>query len=477
MNESKNPFESLSDYPLLHILSYLTRNDLMKLSLMDTNFNRLITESKETKSKIPLVLNFQVPFVLSDVTEIAHTRHFVALKIQNVNGNIRSEFTPLMELLSRSVEHLEFAESKMYENSFRSILQMFLPVLKTCNVEGLGIFNATISTENDDSSNHPLQSLTVRNAAIVKFFSGCKNLTSFFCERKGHTDRLYEFLSSQKNLSKLVVHIGNVDLNRIRNFNLKILSLSKWQKDDISRFLGNAPNLTTLSITINSQREMIRTISAICNVPNLESLSLALTCKVPKIPFERLENHTVKKLNVTDGRGEATGWLMKIFRGVESIKFVLRPKVNGPTAIECIRRVDLADVSNVTNEMIDKIVFEPEQEPIHLTFSPVQAPVDVGSFESSVMKFAKKFSAKIGSLTIGHNHWRNYKDLSLSNLFCEDLVKSLPNLIKLELFNVIDRGAFSRFLESHETNLQNVQLISREPHDTSDEPKVKESRK
>lgn len=86
--------------------------------------------------------------------------------------------------------------------------------------------------------------------------------------------------------------------------------------------------------------------------------------------------------------------------------------------------------------MIDKIEFQPLNQKFHITFSPSTVPTDVQSFKSAVMKFAEKFASRIDSVTIGHSKWLDNGDFKLSNLFCEGLVKSLPNLIKLELYNV-----------------------------------------
>lgn len=49
-----DPFDTMSDYPILHIFSFLPRADLLKLTEVNKNFNRIVTTSSKTMSKIPL---------------------------------------------------------------------------------------------------------------------------------------------------------------------------------------------------------------------------------------------------------------------------------------------------------------------------------------------------------------------------------------------------------------------------------------
>lgn len=52
-----DPFETLSDDPILHIFSFLPGAELLKLTTMNQNFKRIITKSAKTMSKIALVLD------------------------------------------------------------------------------------------------------------------------------------------------------------------------------------------------------------------------------------------------------------------------------------------------------------------------------------------------------------------------------------------------------------------------------------
>lgn len=111
---------------------------------------------------------------------------------------------------------------------------------------------------------------------------------------------------------------------------------------------------------------------AICNVPKLEDLYMTISCSSLFIPLNGLENHTVKKLKVVGNFSVATCWLLKMFRGVESVNLNYRPTRN------------FGDPSNIPNRTIDKIKFEQMDGPVNLNFAPRLVPVNVQRFESAV---------------------------------------------------------------------------------------------
>lgn len=134
-----NPFDALSDDPILHIMSFLPGKDLLKLSAMDRKFKRIVTTSKETKAKIRLVLGFMCGDNLDDVIEFARNRPFTALKLIGVyyntfNGATDSDsfarpvkLALLLEVLSGSVEDLIIERNEFGEENFRDMIGMFLP--------------------------------------------------------------------------------------------------------------------------------------------------------------------------------------------------------------------------------------------------------------------------------------------------------------------------------------------------------------
>lgn len=136
-----NQFETLSDDPILHICTYLPRNDLLKLSEVDKTFYRIITTAKETIDKIPLVINFKSrihPSIdesrIDEITALAHKREFTALEFQGVFNKLvfPQNLISLMQHLSGSAEDIEIRNFKFDDcNQFRELIQMFLPKLKT----------------------------------------------------------------------------------------------------------------------------------------------------------------------------------------------------------------------------------------------------------------------------------------------------------------------------------------------------------
>lgn len=462
-----NPFETLSDDPILHIFSYLTRVDLLKLSQMDKKFYRIVTESKKTAAKIPLVVNFKGNFKLAngidEVTELTKKRRFTALKIQGVNKTIPRMFTSLLQHLSGTVEHLDISSCKFNEKHFRTLVQLFLPKLKTCNIS----YSVNVDYTNSDKSpsKYPLSSLVIGNSDsdIVKYFDGCKLLKSFMFGRG--TDPIFDFLSQQTRLEKLSITGNGIDFGRVNCFQLKELSIFRGVNPTVSKILQKLPKLTKLAIKISDQPMLHPTMTAICNVPELKDLNITIAFQNPAIPLERLVNHTVKKLRISDSHdGQVTCWILEIFRAVESVSLSMSSAKN------------FYDPSNVPHETIDKIKYDHITGPLHIKFSPPTIPVNIERFESAVMKFAKKFPACTGSfytsITIGHQNWLNKENFSLSNSFCEGLVNQLPNLFNLELYNVSDCVQLFSFLEGNRKTFKNLGNVKfHKPTDDEPQPK------
>lgn len=433
-----NPFEALPDDPILHILSYLPRNDLLSLTLTDTKFNRIITESRETKTKIPLMLKCNRQIGIEDVIELAHKRRFTALTMKYINVTIAEDFVELFQILKGSIEHLDICAFQFCDDTFNKIIQTFLPTLKTCNIGFSGIFTPG-SCSIAEVSNYPLTSLRIGNSGMVKFFGGCTQLKSFEFRNKGDTDYIYDFVAQQQHLEKLKCDARNVDLSRMTVVQLKELTLTHYVGSEVAEYIKKCPNLKKLHIEIFSGSPVNRIMKAICSAPKLESLGFMILYSNPTIALERLQNTSVKVLRISDG--ETVGWFLQIFRGAEVVSIDMR---RDPFKHEYY--ANLCDPSDVTQESIDKVEFRPNEELFRIMFSPHQIPVNVHRFETAVMKFVKMFATRITSVTIGHDEWLKHRNFKLSNSFCEELINALPRLVKLELYNIANHRDFHFFL-------------------------------
>lgn len=447
-----NPFMTLSDDPILHICSYLPRQDLQKLSEVDKNFYRIISESRETSLRIPLILNikhrdFKQPCTIDHLTELTNERFFTALTLKGIYKTIPRKLTSLLQHLSGSVELLMIFHSKFNEKQFRKLLQMFLPKLKTCKVYNVFIIpDAKATINEEDIEEQPLKHLAVGNTELVKYFDGCHQLKSFQFKTKGDTDIVYDFLFHQKRLEKLSFDSRDINLDRISCFDLKQLKLPNGVEHAASKFLQKLPNLTKLEIIISDQPSLHPIMTAICSASKLEELVITIYCKNSAIQQKRLVNDTVKKLRIVNRYvDDVTCWLLQIFQAVESVS---------------LSNHFMCDPSDVPHRTIDKIKFLNVQAPIHIQFSPIAVPANVKSFETAVMRFAERFSSIIDEITIGHENWRNDKDFRLSNPFCKGIVNCLPNLTLLELFNVADRGKLISFLDGHRKSLKNLKQVN-----------------
>lgn len=74
------------------------------------------------------------------------------------------------------------------------------------------------------------------------------------------------------------------------------------------------------------------------------------------------------------------------------------------------------------------------------------------------MNFALKFSERIKEIKIGNEGWLKKKnaDFRLSNSFCETLTTCPPHLIRVEFFNVENRGKLISFLDDNRLTLKDL---------------------
>lgn len=482
-----NPFESLSEYDILHILSFLPGRDLLNLSELNTTLNRIITKSRPTMKKIRLVMDFEdeVDLDLDYAMKLSQSRRFTALELTDIHEFIDTapKLLPLLELLKVSVDDLVIGgvTTEAYESY--AIIPTFLPKLKKCTLNGIAFeiddasrFFDDISSESNN--NHPLEALRVVDVPceVFKFFEGCKKLKSFHYgtdEMDGYSidiSAVNDFLAPQTHLEKLIFNCDGLEWDRLTCFQLNELSARYYDslEEEIaaSKFLGRLPNLTKLNITIWDWPSR-RLLEAICKVPKLEKLAIQVSCDGNEYEehLDGLVNNTVKKLKIIDGIG-VTRHLLLMFRGVESVILGLE-----------FETLDLSDVPIETIEKIErieKIEFQFWHWKFDVKFSSAQVPTTIDRFESAVLGFIKKWPKEIIGITIGHENWRN-TDFSLSNRFCENLVSQHPKLATLELFYIEDSGRFMSFLTANRRN-RNVKSVKLHELIKVGEPKPKKMR-
>lgn len=468
-----NHFDTLSDDPILHICSFLTGKDLLTLTEINRKFNRIVTESKETMAKIRLVLDFRKFTDIDDVIEAARNRRFIALKLANAFNYIpqQDKFYLLLDLLRDVVEDIFIGNVVLEKYQLRDVIQMLLPRLKTCTLDNIryATFSDNIETFSYDSTAaHRLETLKLENSAgeIVELFESCKQLKSFefkrFRESPQDLRALNGFLAGQAHLRKLTFAVRIVEWNSFTCFQLEELTTSYSAGYDasssaISEFLKKLENLKTLKLKLYHCLPR-RVMRAICNAPKLQNLDIQIWrgWDIQGNSLEGLANDTVKKLHIEDGSNVA-GCLLRMFRGAESIILNLRTES---------RVLELTDVPFKT---ISKLKLD-ENSDFFVTFSPLNVPEDVATFESEVLRIARKLSTNIYGITIGHENWRNDADLSLSNAFCEMLVRCLPRLVHLNLFNVAATGRFYWFLDANRIDLKSLEEVTFNKPKTDEDP-------
>lgn len=472
-----NLLATLSDYPILHICTFLPGKDLLTLTEVDHNFNRIITKSKETMAKIRFVLDFSKFADLDDVIEAARNRRFIALKVANAVNYIRrlDKFYLLLDLLKNSVEDLFIEDVVLEKYQLCNIIHMLLPRLKTCTLNNIRYANFSENIETfsyEGTAAHRLEALKLENSAgeIVELFESCSELKTFEFKRFRESPKdlvaLNGFLAGQAHLRKLTFAVRIVEWNSFTCFQLEELTTSysagyDMSSSAISEFLKKLPNLKTLRLKLYHclPRRIMR---AICNAPKLQNLDIQIWrgWDIQGNSLEGLANDTVKKLRIEDGSTVA-GCLLRMFRGVEAVVINLRTESS------------VLELTGVPFKTISKIKLEKCSD-FFVTFSPLNVPEDVATFESEALRIARKLSANIYGITIGHENWRNDSDLSLSNEFCERLVSSLPRLSHLNLFNVAASGRFYWFLDANRKDLKHLEEVTFNKPKTNEDPEAEQ---
>lgn len=434
-----NYFEKLSDDPTLHILSYLGRNELLNVSLVNENFKRIVTESRETMIKIPLVLDFENPIPM-EVIALAQKRQFRALELRNIGNNIWVNYTTLMEYLSNgsSVEYLNICSSLLITpESFQRIIDGFLPNLKGCTVGDIQLFNGSFYYNiNASIANTSLNYLHIVHEQHIKFFSGCKALRSFEVALRNipESNYIYEFLSQQNHLLKLKFRPTEIDLDRMVFPQLEVLILD-CADSAVAEYICKLPRLKCLQINIFDSLAINRIMRAIANAPRLESLNIWFHCELLCNILMQFVNYSVNTLRIRDTFGTITKWLLQSFLGVKVIKIDLRGQ-----------RHFIDQSYLLLSETFNKIEFEPSNLSMDISFNPVTMLVDVKGFEMALLLFATKFSERIKRITVGHSNWLRNNHFTLHNSVCIELLSILNNVLTVELFSVEHYRELNYFL-------------------------------
>lgn len=459
-----NPFDTLSEYDIHKICSYLPGRSLLSLSLADQKFNRIIGSTRKTMAKIRLVVNLEHDEEFDAIIEAVGKRRFTALKLENDFSSLAQpcKFSSLLTLLSGTVEDLVIGHMSIEKNQLSKVIRMFLPKLKACTLDSVKInYEASNAlTSSNDNTNYPLEALTLKRipARVVKFFNTCKQLLSFEHVESAilskDLEALTDFLAPQTRLRILTFDSNDFDWSRMTCYHLEELKISYEDSDDagaISEFLSKQHDLKKLELELWGCRHPL--MKAVCNVPKLDSLSLTILdwpygyendVDGNDEPFDVIVNFTVKSLRIHD-ESDATGDLLKMFRGIETVDLKLGS--------------DMLDLSDVPYKTIEMIELDDSSSELYVDFSPLDDPENLESFESAVLSFAGKYPSRVTGIRIGYMQWCRGRVLKMSNSFCEQLVDLLPELKEFEVFNIADHNGFLSFVDANHPNLRYVRAF------------------
>lgn len=309
-SRENNNFDALSDYPIMHIFSYLGQKDLMNLLLVDRKFYRIITTTKSTKRKMSLVINFEEEIFTNEILEMVSRRQFTSLKLVNALRARNHLFIPFIRRLSTNItfKHLIICRTstnfQVDKIILQNILHLFLP-----NIERLEIYDSSYSafmssyqTYHGPTSHPQLTHLSIDSCCHIKdFFADCKNLVSLhFYSQYPIYSSCSQFLNQQNNLEELHMvttkkypHSISLELDSLKVTTLKRLSLSTnvVKPAQILEFLKKQTRLEFLRINVTSPSLM----DTICSL-RLNELDIKINCVIE--PETLPVNETVEILKI-----------------------------------------------------------------------------------------------------------------------------------------------------------------------------------
>jgi len=471
---------------VLHVMDYLDNSSLLNLAKCNKRFKELL-DSKKFESRFTLelkLMNEKETITIAEI-EAIHQRIFSSgRKYKNLTlsyftkafeegkEDLRPTAFDLLRLLGESVKEVTIDE--VYNNcNIDEVAQMFIAMrnvtkytLNDCRehwedkvyVQQIdrrllnGDFNFLVIVEELEINNC--------NQYIFNVFRSCTKLKRFamyecYSARDG---RLNEFLNRQTQLEHLKIYRNEILVNLADwltfSFKLKSLDINIggtmndafFERQNELKSLGIDFYIDVLGDAEEVEREreqFYNRIASIWRLPILKNLKIGFRFDyeehqigLPEIFFHDLpRNNTIRNVTVYNPIKN----FELLFNSLDALKKIEIGFYRSPLDLSGWRLDDIAKIVKFVG--------------YHLIYAPEEATEDIEEFEKIFGQLLKRGHVKdpLQQLCIGQPSWVHYQNVfQLSFKFCKNLLKSVPSLCELKLFNV--NPGFPAYLAANKPN-------------------------
>jgi hypothetical protein len=298
---------------------------------------------------------------------------------------------------------------------------------------------------------------------LIKSFAQCTSLESLGIDcmlvENSVREDLRKLIFASDGLKtlklKFVYEMCSLEGSNIQLETLQLIDTFFKCPEDVWKFFNTQTSLKSVEFRIYDivQNEAImEMLKRICQLPNLKHLKLDLW--MAKSTFEHLKgivNKSVVTVYIT------YAWEFEILKTLNDIFPNLKKIYYRSEGSKVTNVMDFNDLSiNLDKLHIIKDCIK------SFYYQPTEIPVDVVQFEESLKSFLLRhdFTKSIEELTVGHECWMSNASFKLSMKFCTFLVKIMPELKTLKLYNVAYADHLQNYFEAHPGKMENITLYT-----------------
>lgn len=468
------------------IFQHLNGQEVKSSFLVSSDWNRFVASSSKSGEKLKLKIDCyeagQSDKKLREMLSIiaVNKRKYAELEVHSIQKALQSrQGTTLTKVISeslgQSLKVLHIKRSIDFIFMFLEVFQMF------DNVETIVLEDVTLCDDGPwladafEALPFPtLKHLKLRTSSPIFFqiFSKVTTLESFFCLFSDPIDLLSfeELLVGQNDLKRL--RIANVSLEKLNLFNRHRLRQVKFKLESFAcfgfvfdpenavDFFKQQTELTNVEILSFYDRELFalhpndiyfNILRAIFALPRLATFLVdnqSLSSFYLQLELNRVTNKTVNTVIFIARTSES-----KLRNTFLNLFLSLKKVIVG---VDDVSEVNLFDVpcQKLPMIFIDQTHFEVES----LSYQPPLVNIDQRHCEDLVLNFICKYW-RLRELKLGSFNWLQ-SDLVFSLDFWSKVLKALPAVTRLKIWNAADVSALVDLLKTH-NSFTSVILIPR----------------
>jgi len=453
---------NLDESSLLSLMERLPARELLALSQTCTTYNNLLSENDVllNKFRFKIVLSKfdnNYAYILSSLMELVVNKQFRDYK--NLQVSLKGDFSEIeriawINLLKgfKNVTNLKF-EMNCY-NCINAEDWQLLEGFTQVNELDVALFKPIPPNIRAPMTN--LKKLKCGNR-FMPYFLNCTALTDLklhisFTVKENFSQDTEDWLLKQKNLKHLELD-SHCD-NHFKFFETDRTAEVPFQLESLS-VTSNVHGAQVPKFIARQQRSLIE-----CKYNGHGNDNSVAQNKVLKaiLMLPRLKTLTIKNVKSV---AELTDIRNTSIRLLNLDKFSLKTPMKD-LAIICVN----ADVIKCSGDHYFRFHKHLPSDVLHklrlpkafrLLYDPETIPEDQHAFEEDFLFFIRRNTA-VKYLIIGHERWLQHEGFGLSLRFFKDLLRFLPNLIKLELFSNAGAHQIINHISTNESQLKSINL-------------------